>query len=140
MRARLRRQAEHLASRAVVFGCFDGDVVIGFALAYQWGDELALRMVGFDYERLRGAGEYAQLAVHAPLRYCYEQGLRRLHLGTGSYPAKCRRGARIRPLWAVTSLPGPEPGDFTRTLRRIAALLPAHESGSFTAEVEQSWR
>jgi hypothetical protein len=140
MRARLRRQGEHLASRAVVFACFDGDVIVGFALAYQWGDELALRVVGFDYERLRGADEYAQLAVHAPLRYCYARGLRRLHLGTASYDAKCRRGARPRPLWAVSSLPGPDPGSLTRTARRIAASMPAHESASFTAQAEQSWR
>jgi hypothetical protein len=56
-RARLRRQGEHLASRAVVFACFDDDIIVGFALAYQWGDELALRAVGFDYERLLGADE-----------------------------------------------------------------------------------
>src|SRR5215471_4982510 len=104
MSARLRHQGEHLGSRAVVFACFGGDVIVGFALAYQWGDELALRVVGFDYERLPGADEYAQLTVHAPLRYCYSHGLRRLHLGIASYEAKCRRGARPRPLWAVTSL------------------------------------
>lgn len=139
-RARLRRQGEHLAARAVVFACFDHDIIVGFALAYRWGEELALRVVGFDYERLRGADEYAQLAVHAPLRYCYARGLRRLHLGTASYEAKCRRGARPRPLWAVTSLPGPDPGSLARTARRIAASMPAHESASFTAQVEQSWR
>jgi hypothetical protein len=138
--ARLRRQGEQLASRAVVFGCFDGDSIVGFALAYRWGGELALRVVGLDYERLSGAGEYAQLAVHAPLRYCYENGLRRLHLGAGSYEAKCRRGARPRPMWAVTSLPGPDPGSIARTVRRIAALMPGHESESFTAHVQQSWR
>ena len=138
--ARLRRQGEHLASRAVVFACFDGDVIIGFALAYQWAGELALRVVGFDYERLSGADEYAQLAVHAPLRYCYQHRLRRLHLGTESYEAKCRRGARPRPLWAVTSLPGPDSGSLARTARRIAATLPAHESMSFTAQVDRSWR
>jgi uncharacterized protein len=140
MRARLRRQGEHLAARAVVFACFNDDIIVGFALAYQWGDELALRVVGFEYERLSGADEYAQLAVHAPLRYCYEHGLRRLHLGTASYEAKCRRGARPRPLWAVTSLPGPDPGSLARTGGRIAAAMPAHESGSFTKEVGQSWR
>ena len=138
--ARLRRQGEQLASRAVVFACFDGDNIVGFALAYQWGDELTLRVVGFDYERLSGAGEYAQLAVHAPLRYCYQHGLRRLHLGTESFEAKCRRGARPRPLWAATSLPGPDPGSLARTVRRITASMPAHESESFTAQVEQSWR
>jgi len=140
MSARLRRQGEHLAARAVVFACFDDDIIIGFALAYQWGGELALRVVGFDYERLSGADEYAQLAIHAPLRYCYQHGLRRLHLGTGSYEAKCRRGARPRPLWAVTSLPGSEPDSLPRTVRRIAASMPAHESESFTTQVEQSWR
>jgi hypothetical protein len=138
--ARLRRQAEHLASRAVVFACFDGDIIVGFALAYQWSGELALRAVGFDYQRLSGAGEYAQLAVHAPVRYCYAHGLRRLHLGTDSYEAKCRRGARPRPLWAVTSFPGRDPGSFAGTVRRIAALMPTHESESFTTHAEQSWR
>src|SRR6266516_2514307 len=137
--ARLRRQGEHLASRAVVLGCFDDDIIVGFALAYQWGGELALRVVGFDYERLLGADEYAQLAVHAPLRYCYQHGLRRLHLGTESYEAKCRRGARPRPLWAVTSLPGSDPDSLARAVRRIAASLPALESESFTAQVEQPW-
>jgi hypothetical protein len=137
---RLRRQGEHLASRAVVFGCFSGDILVGFSLAYQWAGELALRAVGFDYEQLPGAEEYAQLAVHAPLRYCYASGLRRLHLGTESYEAKCRRGARPRPLWAVTSLPGPDPGSVSRTARRIAAALPSHESKTFITKVEQSWR
>jgi hypothetical protein len=140
MSTRLRRQGEHLAARAVVFACFDDDIIVGFALAYRWGDELALRVVGFDYDRLLGADEYAQLAVHAPLRYCYMHGLRRLHLGTASYEAKCRRGARVRPLWAVTSLPGPDPEGLTRSVRRIAASMPAHESKSFTAQVERSWR
>ena len=141
MRARLSRQGEHLAARAVVFGCFAGDVMVGAALAYRWGDELVLRAVGFDYERLPGADEYAQLAVHAPLRYCYERGVRRLHLGTASYEAKYRRGARPRPLWAVTSLPGPDPGSHARTVRRIAASMPAHEAGSFTAQAERPpWR
>lgn len=137
---RLRRQGDHLAARAVVFGCFSGDNLIGFSLAYQWAGELTLRAVGFDYEQLPGAEEYAQLAVHAPLRYCYARGLRRLHLGTESYAAKCRRGARPRPLWAVTSLPGPDPGSVSRMARRIAAALPSHESKTFISKVERSWR
>ena len=140
MGTRLRRQWEHLGSRALVFACFDGDVIVGFALAYQWGVELVLRAVGFDYGKLRGADEYAQLAVHAPLRYCYSRGLRRLHLGTASHEAKCRRGARLRPLWAVTSFPGPDPGSFARRVNRITASMPAHESELFAKQVEQSWR
>jgi len=139
MGQRLRRQGERLASRAVVFGCFDGADLIGFALAYEWGGELALRVVGFDYERLPGADEYAQLAVHAPLRYCYAHGLRRLHLGVGSYAAKCRRGARARPLWAVTSLPAMDRDGLDRAVRRLTAAMPAHESASFGACAGQAW-
>jgi uncharacterized protein len=138
MSARLRRQGECLAGRAVVFACFRGDTVVGFSLAYRWGDVLALRVVGFDYGLLRGAGEYAQLAVHAPLRYCYEQGLRQLHLGTASYEAKCRRGARPRPLWAVTSLPGADPR--CGAAGRIAAPLPVHESAPFAARAVRDWQ
>lgn len=138
MSTRLRRQGEHLESRAVVFACFDGDAIIGFALTYRWGSELALRVIGFDYDRLAGADEYAQLAVHAPLRYCYEHGLRRLHLGTESYEAKCRRGAWPRPLWAVTSLPGAHPAGVTRLARCIAAPMPTHESESFVAQAQDS--
>jgi uncharacterized protein len=137
---RLRRQGEQLESHAVVFVCFDGDTAIGFALAYRWGAELALRVVGFDYGRLTGTDEYAQLAVHAPLRYCYEHGLRRLHLGTESYEAKCRRGAQPRPLWAVTSLPGAGYDGVARRARRLGSLMPGHESASFVAQAEDSCR
>jgi uncharacterized protein len=140
MRGRLRRQGEELGSRAVVFACFDGDAVIGFALAYRWCEELAVRVVGFDYGRLRGADEYAQLSIHAPLRYCYEQRLRRLHLGTESYEAKCRRGARPRPLWAVTSLPGASPEGVARRARELASHMPTHESAAFVAEAQKTCR
>jgi hypothetical protein len=138
--SRLRSQGEHLAARSVVFACFDRDSIVAFALAYRWGDELTVRAVGFDYARLPGADEYAHVAIHAPLGYCYRHGLRRLHLGTESYEAKCRRGARPRPLWAVTSLAGPDPDFLPATARRLAASMPAHESGTFVARVERSQR
>ncbi|MBA0052850.1 GNAT family N-acetyltransferase [Streptomyces sp. AJS327] len=109
----LQRQAEHLDARSVVFLALDPadpDRPVGFSLAYRHGSELTVRVVGFAYERLRGAGEYAELAVHAPVRYCQEHGLTRLHLGKGSYEAKCRRGAGVRPLWAVSTLPTADGG------------------------------
>ncbi|HET7018618.1 MAG TPA: hypothetical protein VFI65_32165 [Streptosporangiaceae bacterium] len=133
--ARLRAQAGQPGT--VIFACFDGDILVGFSLACERGAELALRIVDFDNDR---AGGYAQLAVHAPLRYCYQRRLRRLQLGTESYQAKCRRGARPRPLWAVTSSPSPDAWSFTRAVRRIAAALPARESASFAAQAEQAWR
>ncbi|MGW1978078.1 GNAT family N-acetyltransferase [Streptomyces sp. NPDC001889] len=145
LRGFLGRQAEHLDREAVVFAVHDGGRLIGFSLCYEAGDELALRLIGFDYPRLPGADEYAQLLLYAPLRYCYERGLTRLHLGTSSYDAKCRRGARVRPLWAVTSggsaPPGPDGGPSDRIGRQLAALtagLPAREAAALAAEVHTS--
>lgn len=141
MSAVLRRQAEHLAAHSVVFACQDGDEIIGFALAFRWGNELTVRAVGFDYARLPDVGVYARLVVHAPLEHCYRHGLRRLHLGTGSLPAKCRRGARPRPLWTVTSLGGQDARRVARAADRFAATLPAAEAAAFTADVRGvAWR
>ncbi|MET7637343.1 GNAT family N-acetyltransferase [Streptomyces sp. NPDC005438] len=105
----LRRQARYLDDRSVVFVSLDeDDHPVGFCLAYAHGPTLWVRVVGFDYARLRDADEYAELAVHSPLRHCQRWGMTQLHLGTGSYQAKCRRGARLRPLWAVSALGEPE--------------------------------
>ncbi len=131
----LRRQGERLGEHAVTLVCTDGSRTIGFSLSYRWGDELAVRVVGLDYQGLTGAEEYAHLLFHGPLAHCHELGLRRLHLGTDSWAAKCRRGARLRPLWAVTSeglLPE------VRRSHRLATLrdhLPRHEFDHLRAEV-----
>ncbi|MCG5439812.1 GNAT family N-acetyltransferase [Micromonospora foliorum] len=99
--ASLARQAAMLDEDAVVFGCFLADRLVGFSLFYKTAGELSFRGVGFDYDALPGVGEYARLAVHAPLDFCYQRGIPRLNLGVSSYEAKVRRGARIRPLWSL---------------------------------------
>ncbi|MEU4533111.1 GNAT family N-acetyltransferase [Micromonospora ureilytica] len=99
--ASLARQAAMLDEDAVVFGCFLADRLVGFSLFYKTVGELSFRGVGFDYDALPGVGEYARLAVHAPLDFCYQRGIPRLNLGVSSYEAKVRRGARIRPLWSL---------------------------------------
>lgn len=135
----LCRQAEHLGDRAVVFACFSGDQLAGFSLCYRWGAELALRVVGFDYARVTGADEYALVAAHAPLAYGYRHGVRRLHLGIDSYEAKIRRGARVRPLWAVTSFPGGDADAVAAAAGRLAASFPTHEAAAFQADVRSAW-
>ncbi|MEU8779974.1 hypothetical protein AB0D01_39665, partial [Streptomyces sp. NPDC048606] len=100
-----------------------------------FGRELTVRLNGLDYERLPDADVYANLTVHQPLRHCYDRGLTRLHLGTGSYDAKCRRGASVRPLWAVAG--GAQPGtDGSRErLAVLTAQMPRREAALFGAEV-----
>ncbi|ANP53486.1 hypothetical protein J2Z21_007697 [Streptomyces griseochromogenes] len=135
LRGFLRRLADQLDDLSVVFAAYDGDRMIGFTLCFAIGGELTVRLNGLDYAHLADADEYAQLTVHEPLRYCYENGLRRLHLGMDSYDAKCRRGARVRPLWAVV---GEDPAADTTSRRRLdelAAAMPEREAELLVAEV-----
>lgn len=139
MTSLLRRQAEHLQGSSVVFLCRtpDDDRTIGFCLAYRHGRSLAVRVVGFDYDRLPGAAEYAQLAIYEPLRYCHESGLERLELGMESFEAKCRRGAALRPLWALShGLAGSATGTSDARHDALLAALPAYEAGLFRADID----
>ncbi|MBI1758464.1 MAG: GNAT family N-acetyltransferase [Actinobacteria bacterium] len=141
MASLLQRQAEHLQDASVVFLCLapGDDRPVGFSLAYRHGRELAVRVVGFDYDRLRGAAEYAHLAVYEPVRYCRENGLERVELGMESFEAKSRRGAVIRPLWALHPV-GAAPDLAAQEARRdtIVAALPAHEAAHFRAETDSA--
>jgi uncharacterized protein len=102
MTAVLEAQAERLGDRAVFFGCRDGGELVAFSLNYRWHDELLSRLVGLDYEHEGSRNAYGELLVYQPLLYCYEEGLKSIHLGAASLSGKSRRGARIRPLWAVS--------------------------------------
>ncbi len=76
---------------------------IGFSLVYSQGNSDYVRAVGFDYQRAPHVGEYFVLLCYEPLRAAYKRGATTLHLGSGAYRSKARRGASIRPLWAVPS-------------------------------------
>ncbi|KAA2250937.1 GNAT family N-acetyltransferase [Solihabitans fulvus] len=99
--AALERQHDALRGRGRLFSCRSGGDMVGMALAYEWGEWLYVRLAGFDYDRLPGAAEYFNVVIHEPLRHCYDNGLRGLHLGTASHQAKALRGARIDPLASV---------------------------------------
>lgn len=101
----LRRQAEALDERSVVFACREGTDLVGFVLAFEWGSTLYARTIGFDYERLRGAYEYFNLTYYQPIHHAYRRGLNALHLGLDSYDGKLSRGARLEPLWTIV-IPG----------------------------------
>jgi uncharacterized protein len=101
LRSRFERQCDALGGNGVLFICRRGSEAVGMALAYRWGDWLYLRASGFDHTAAAGGYPYFNVVIYEPLRYCYETGLRGLHLGTGSHDAKAKRGACIGPLGAV---------------------------------------
>ncbi|BCJ55993.1 hypothetical protein Asp14428_74680 [Actinoplanes sp. NBRC 14428] len=95
-----RRQGELAGSRAEVVLCArPGEPPVGFCMYFRSGDTVYLRALGFDHARLTpSAAEYFNLAYYLPARL---PGVRRLHVGTETAPAKALRGATLRPLWLL---------------------------------------
>jgi hypothetical protein len=138
----LKRQARWLDDLSVLFACYDGSDMIAFSLAYRWRSELVVRLVGFDYARLRDSFEYSQVLFYAPLVFCYEEGLDRIHLGTAGLGAKILRGAQLRPLWAVYHCPcsasEQRPSSnlvLNGRANTLAQQLPHDEAAKFTREL-----
>jgi len=136
LKASLSRQAHILGEEAVVHAVFDGSRMTGYSLAYRWHHELAVRLVGLDYAALRNAAEYAVLLMHGPVRFAQENGIESLHLGTRSYEAKCRRGARVRALWAVAPGTTTSKAAIEERAGPILTQLPAMEAGAFRSEID----
>lgn len=97
----MRRYAAGMDDISGVHCCrLDGELV-ACSVFHEWGDTLYLRMVGFDYPRLRDAYEYFNLMFYLPVQRAYATGRRRVHYGVGSYHAKVLRKASLHPLWTV---------------------------------------
>ena len=112
-RASLRSQARALDTSGLTFTARRDGALVAMAVHYAWGDTLYGRMVGFDYAALADAREYFTLYYYLPLKWAYDNGVRAIHLGMGSYTAKFRRGAWPNPLWA-TALNPSRAGDWRR--------------------------
>ncbi|PPH23674.1 GNAT family N-acetyltransferase [Rathayibacter toxicus] len=131
MTALLERQSAYLQESSVVFRCRrqSDDTIVGFSLGYRRGHELAIRVVGFDYAAVENIGAYASLSIYAPIDYCARSGLSILHLGMESLDAKSRRGARVRPLWELSTQCFSESQRNSRTA--VIDQLPAREAEDF---------
>lgn len=112
-RASLRSQADALDTSGLTFTARRDGKLVALAVHYAWRDTLYGRFVGFDYEAMTDAREYFNLYYYLPLRWAYDNGIRTMHWGMGSYSAKFRRGARPNPLWAA-SLTAARAGDWRR--------------------------
>jgi predicted N-acyltransferase len=104
-----KKQCLALGDRSILFICKSGTTVLGAALAFAWHDWLYMRMSGFDQDLPSSAYKYFNVVIYEPLKYCYESGLRGIHLGTGSHQAKAERGAHISPLTSVALPAGGHP-------------------------------
>jgi len=100
-RASLKSQAHALDPNSLTFTARRDGKLVAMAVHYTWRGKLYGRLVGFDYDALDDAREYFTLYYYQPLQWAYQNGIHTIHLGTGSYTAKFRRGAQPNPLWAA---------------------------------------
>jgi uncharacterized protein len=96
----LESQATHLSDVSRVFLELSNGRPVGFSLCYEWGRELYVRVVGFDYER-SARFAYFNLAYYLPLDYAIRRQFSHIHLGPGTYQAKASRGAVLDPTWSL---------------------------------------
>lgn len=97
----VQRQTVRVAADTVILGCLAGDELLGGVVLYPWRGGVHVKLVGFDYPRLKAAYEYFNLVYYAVIRYAYRHRLSSVHFGREAIEAKLRRGARAAPLWSV---------------------------------------
>jgi hypothetical protein len=96
----LKSQAAVLDNASRVFLEVEQDRPVGFSLCYEWGNELHVRVVGFNYD-CSSRFAYFNLAYYLPLEYAIGRGMDCIHVGAGTYGAKVSRGGVLEPLWSV---------------------------------------
>jgi uncharacterized protein len=103
IKERLAAQAAAMDGSAVCILCrLHGDLV-GFSLLYHWRDELYVRIVGFDYERLPpDSRAYFTVMFYEPIRYAIANRFRIIDYGLEVGDAKVGRGCVLSPRWSVT--------------------------------------
>lgn len=137
-----RKHADLAGDRAEVLLCsVDGEPPVGCCFYVRDKDTVYLRAVGFEYEQLRGAAEYFNLAYYIPARM---PGVRRLHAGIATPGGKALRGAVLEPLWLLDLTPdSPLEGHEAAIRAHNAAFLKDLEgdSGAVAAAVStEEWQ
>ena len=113
----------HVDHRLRVFLSEKDGVPIGLCLALVDGEDLHLRLAGFDYAAVGSDFAYFNVVYYEPIEWGIRNGIRSYHFGTGTYRAKTARGCRLEPTYAVVRWPGDARSDHTAQARDRAAEL-----------------
>ncbi len=113
----------HVDHRLRVFLSEKDSVPIGLCLALVDGEDLHLRLAGFDYAAVGSDFAYFNVVYYEPIEWGIRNGIRSYHFGTGTYRAKTARGCRLEPTYAVVRWPGDARSDHTAQARDRAAEL-----------------
>ncbi|MCM3666376.1 GNAT family N-acetyltransferase [Mesobacillus subterraneus] len=83
-----------------------GERAVGCILLFLWEKTIYARTVGFDFSLVGQAFEYFNLAYYEVIRFAIENGFRHVDYGMGTYRAKLKRGANLKPLWGYVNSEG----------------------------------
>jgi uncharacterized protein len=123
---------------SLVFRCERDGELVAFSLGYLYGDALAMRVVGFDYDRSQ-PGDYFETLFYAPIEEALERGARSIHFGSESYTAKIFRGCEVEPLWSAVGGAGVSARAAAAANERALAEW-QEELGELLGELPQKWR
>jgi hypothetical protein len=88
-----------------VFSAERDGVLIGLCVCLRDGSTVHIRSLGFDYALAANDFVYFNLVFYEPIVWGLENGVTDFCFGNGAYLAKCRRGARLEPLYGVVRWP-----------------------------------
>jgi hypothetical protein len=91
--------------RVRVFLCERAGQPIGMSLALADGDQLHVRLAGFDYSLTGVDFAYFNAVYYEPILWGIAHGIRTYSFGTGTYGAKLARGCTPVPLYGVACWP-----------------------------------
>ncbi|MDT0431193.1 GNAT family N-acetyltransferase [Streptomyces salyersiae] len=92
-----RAYLDHLGDDAVLVRARRDGVLVGFTSLVRHGSHAYVRQAGFDPEGCGDAPVYFGAALHEPIRWAYDHGVRCLDLSITADATKQRRGARTQP-------------------------------------------
>ena len=124
----MERIERHLAPWCRVLVAERDGALEAFALAYEYGGELHLKMTGFSAYAQEHFGYFA-MSYYALVEYALHAGARSIVYGPLAYPAKALRGCTLSPRTSYLLVP-----DHLRDrTEHLAALIDRHQREAYAA-------
>jgi predicted N-acyltransferase len=101
-----RRMASVIDHRTRVFCVMKGEVLVSWTMAFLHGDTYYMRLSGTDEAAVpKRAAVYFNNGFYEPIRASVADGVRTIHYGSDSLPAKVGHGCIVTPLVYLLSWP-----------------------------------
>jgi len=122
----MERIERHLAPWCRVLVAERDGALEAFALSYEYGGELHLKMTGFSAYAQEHFGYFA-MSYYALIEFALRTGARSIVYGPLAYPAKVVRGCRLSPRTSYVLVPE----QLRDRVRHLAGLIDGHQRKAY---------